>query len=242
MIRKAFLAIALFALSGPLLAQEVVLRSVSWTIDPACPGLAEDDLVEVSFAYSGFTPETVIYVERSRQTTETSCSRFVEVYSLAGFQQTSGTLGFVVPETTSLDKAFLWRVIVTVNGSPGTVRFHDFLIQPPGGGDTCLPPPVAPDCPAPAVTVLDEPQLTEDFLFWDLDGPDPAVLVFDRTGSLAARDDEPAPGTSTYSVAWPGDCPCSAIAIAEHGSDFPHHYVGSGSPLVVMNGLVPPED
>lgn len=233
---KTLATLALLLLALPAAAQEITLDSVTWTIDPACPGTGADDTVEVTLAWSDLTPGGVFHVERGQQTTATSCPFFVQSWSV-GFTESSGTTTFTVQETTEVHKAFRWRAIWS---SGGSARVRDFLIEPPGGGDTCFEPPEAPDCSEPFLDIEDEPQIGDLGASWDLSGSDISVLSFDAEGESANRTDDPVAGTDTYVVAWPGDCPCSLVALVSHAADTQPFLIGNATPVAFWTRVETP--
>lgn len=230
MKRLAPLAL-LLALTLP--AQEITLQSVEWTIDPDCPGTGGDDTVEVTLTWEGMAQGKTFHVERAQQTTPSSCPHTVESTSVS-VNVPEGSVTFTAQETTEIHKAFRWRLLWTVSGS---LRVRDFLLEPPGGGDNCFEPPDAPDCPTPALTILDEPQVNTQGATWDLGGEGVSVIAFDASGETAFRDDEPS--GDTYAVTWPGPCPCPLVAlVAEEPSDT-SFFLGNGGTLALWQGQNP---
>lgn len=217
----------------PTQAQELTLSLVEWVIDEDCPGTENDDTIEVRVDWEDFPEDAIFYLERAVQVTATSCPEFVQVRSV--IRGAADTMTFKDSMTTATHKASLWRLIWF--DEEGTTRVRDFLFEPPGGGDTCAPPPLAPDCPEPSVSVLDEPQIDPSGASWDLGG-EVSVVAFDASGFNVSRTEDPIPLTDTYLVSWPGPCPCTLVALSTDDPQ-PAFALGNGEPLILWNDLAP---
>lgn len=230
-LTPALLALAL--LPAGLAAQSVELASHSFTIDPDCPGVGNDDTLSVTFAYEGMPPGAAFYVEDSTHTAPESCPYYTISRGVSP-TRSSGSVTFEKTVTTQIHRAFTWRV--TWVTEDGRVRIRSWTLEPPPGHHSCLDPPNPTPCPDERLSILDEPQVDATGASWEIAGDPLTLVAFDADGSFT-RTEDPNPGTDTYQVSWPGVCPCSLVVVATQSSA--RLVLGNGPVMAVWSGVEP---